>query len=188
MTTKTIYHTLEDRDDPDYVENNGPFICNRKNAWLGEGYYFWESYLHNAHWWGTSYKTGYIICEAKIDSTAQSCFDILDNPEHLKQLQDASSFLTKKGTPSHQMNIGNLIQFLRKNIRSFTYEAVRAKGEGVRHINNKFTESLPFTLGRPAYIDFNPPIQVCLFTKRSLGFRDFRIIFPEDYVVDDYVV
>jgi hypothetical protein len=188
LTTKTIYQTLDDKGDPDHVENHGPFICNRKNAWLGEGYYFWESYLNNAHWWGSSYKNRYIICEAKIESSELICFDILDNPVHIKQLQDAALLLEEKGTPSHQMTIGNLIQFLRNNMMSFTYQAVRAKGEGVRSMKNVYTKSLLFRSGHTAYVDLNPPIQVCLFTKRSLGFRDFRIIFPEEYVIDDYVV
>lgn len=37
---RIIYQTVEDRENPDYVEQHGPFICTNKNAWLGEGYYF----------------------------------------------------------------------------------------------------------------------------------------------------
>ena len=40
---RIIYQTVEDRGNPDYVEQHGPFICTNKNAWLGEGYYFWDT-------------------------------------------------------------------------------------------------------------------------------------------------
>lgn len=36
---KELYQTVEDRDNPDYVLENGPFKCI-SNAWLGDGYYF----------------------------------------------------------------------------------------------------------------------------------------------------
>ena len=49
---RIIYQTVEDRGNPDYVEQHGPFICTNKNAWLGEGYYFWDTIIELAHWWG----------------------------------------------------------------------------------------------------------------------------------------
>ena len=39
----TGYHTVEDRDNPDEIEADGPFKCTRGDAWLGPGYYFWDS-------------------------------------------------------------------------------------------------------------------------------------------------
>jgi len=50
-------------------------ISKRKDAWLGEAYYFWDD-LEDAHKWGTKSKkdTGYYeIYKAKIN-----CEDVLD--------------------------------------------------------------------------------------------------------------
>ncbi|MBK9689303.1 MAG: hypothetical protein IPO65_16695 [Saprospiraceae bacterium] len=74
MVIKTVYQTLENRGNQDYVENNGPFLCSRNNAWLGNGYYFWDSFIENAHWWGWKVKkftNGYFICEAFYDFEKQ---------------------------------------------------------------------------------------------------------------------
>ncbi len=189
MIAKTIYQTLEDRDDPEYVENNGPFLCNRKNAWLSSGYYFWESYEDNAHWWGAGYSNGYIVCKAEIAYDIQNCFDLIDNIEHKEQLDQAAQMMAAKGIPKHQITVGNIIQFLRdRNFKSFEYKGVRAIGNRVRAADSPFSKTLKFTANHHAYIDLRPPVQICLFTKKSLGFRHFRIIFPEDYVVDDYLV
>ena len=48
MGWKTIYQTLENRDNADEVERDGPFLCNRKNAWLGTGYYFGDTFVELA--------------------------------------------------------------------------------------------------------------------------------------------
>jgi hypothetical protein len=47
------YHTQEYRVDSQPL--NEPIICRRKNAWLGEGYYFWTD-LDIAHYWGKDSK------------------------------------------------------------------------------------------------------------------------------------
>ena len=48
MGVKKIFQTLEDRNNPDEVESQGPFICTN-NPWLGKGYYFWDTFLDLAH-------------------------------------------------------------------------------------------------------------------------------------------
>ena len=68
MKDKILYQTLDDNDNADYVEQNAPFPCDRKNSWLGTGYYFWDTFIENAHWWGeVNYKNSYIICKAVCD-------------------------------------------------------------------------------------------------------------------------
>ena len=42
MKLRKAYQTLENRSNPDQIEEQGPFLCRHKNAWLGEGYYFWD--------------------------------------------------------------------------------------------------------------------------------------------------
>lgn len=35
MNDKTLYQTVEDRNNPLEIESEGPFLCVRNNAWLG---------------------------------------------------------------------------------------------------------------------------------------------------------
>lgn len=40
MDRRTLFQAVKDLDNPDEIEQNGPFKCRREDAWLGEGYYF----------------------------------------------------------------------------------------------------------------------------------------------------
>jgi len=67
-----IYQTLEERGNPDDIESYRPFICRSKTAWLAHDYYFWDSFIENAHWWGTKIDTDeYVICEAEASFNPQ---------------------------------------------------------------------------------------------------------------------
>jgi len=103
MKLRKAYQTLENRNNPDQIEEQGPFLCNRKSAWLGEGYYFWDSFIENAHWWGQEgYKNNYVICESTFELDEDKCFNLVDNPEHLKLFE-----FTKKALIEQQIH--NLI-------------------------------------------------------------------------------
>src|SRR5574344_2178285 len=82
MRLADIYQTLEERNNNDQVEKHGPYFCSLyddsgrlkngiKEPWLGEGYYFWDARINDAHWWGkTIYlreKKGYIVCHTQYD-------------------------------------------------------------------------------------------------------------------------
>lgn len=58
MNDKTLYQTVEDRNNPSEIETEGPFLCVRNNAWLGRGYYFWDTFVELAHWWGNTIYQG----------------------------------------------------------------------------------------------------------------------------------
>ena len=93
---RTMYHTQEKRG----IRLDNPIICVRDDAWLGNGYYFWNE-LDDAEQWGqnSKRKTGrYEIYKATID-----CIDVLDtvfNEEHyqfwLKQVEKAAKVIWKK--------------------------------------------------------------------------------------------
>jgi hypothetical protein len=186
---KIIYQTLQDRDNPNEIEGNGPFKCRRKNAWLGQGYYFWESYVENAHWWGEISCFGkYVICKAKVFPNEDNCFDLVDNPMHLEQLRTAADMISEKGLSPSRITVGNVVQFLKDNFDSFQFECVRAKGERVRLPENKFSKPVYFTANGKPYLDLNPPIQICLFGKTSLDLQGYMIVYPEDYVIEDYTI
>ena len=62
-----LLQTIDDQDNPDYVEEHGPFKSVTSH-WLGVGYYFWDSLMRRAHWWGDRHYGGnYMIIASDTD-------------------------------------------------------------------------------------------------------------------------
>lgn len=191
MKIKKIYQTLQDRDNPDYIENNAPFKCKKKNAWLSIGYYFWDTFIENAHWWGKfSYNNSYVICEFKCNFNSHKCFDLVGETEHMLEFENAIKFLKNKKLVNNDTTVSRIISFLRKSI-GFEYEAIRAYG--VNSISNKKEENknyifqIPFVKNGYQYLDYKPLIQICILKKNGLNLREGRIVYPDKYI-DDYVI
>lgn len=187
---RKAYQTLEDRDNPDEVEKDGPFLCNRKDAWLGEGYYFWDSFIENAHWWGQEgarYQNGYIICESSFELN-EKCLDLYDNPEHIKMFNLAIQSMKEQGLfKENKTTLGTIIEFLKQS-PNFTYEAIRANGVNSISQQSSFSKRIPFKLGKNhQYWDATPAIQICFIKKDGLNRKGFKIIYPSEYS-EGYVV
>ncbi|KAA5549203.1 hypothetical protein [Adhaeribacter rhizoryzae] len=191
MRRVIVYQTLEDRDtDLGKLELNGPYPCKWPNTWLGHGYYFWDSFIENAHWWGQeirNYSNGYIICEAICDFNDSDCCDLVGNTEHLKLFHDTYEFLKQKGLANSKTTVGRIIQYLKEDVKTFKYSATRALGFRSKNFHSKFSFTLPFENGKPAYLDFTPAIQICFYSKTSLNLRGYKIKYPPKYS-DDYLV
>lgn len=189
MATKKVYQTLEDRDNPNEIEKNGPFKCRRNNAWMGEGYYFWESFIDNAHWWGkecNSFEDGYVICEAIYTEDEEKCFNLIDNPVHIKMFNDTKALMQEKGLyKDGQTTVSRIIEFLRTTLKIFKYEAVRVYGVNSKFYKSNFSNQTIFDKSHPQkYLDTSLPIQICFYSTSSLNLRNFRIIFPDKYNED----
>ena len=94
MKSTTIYQTLEYRNNNKEIEANGPYFCSLrdtqgniktgvKTPWLGEGYYFWDTRIEDAKWWGrTVYRNkGYVVCETVYDAHSPLLYDLLSDLE-----------------------------------------------------------------------------------------------------------
>ena len=181
MKPRKAYQTLENRNNPDKIEEQGPFLCSHKNAWLGKGYYFWDSFIENAHWWGREgYKSNYVICESTFELDEDKCFNLIDNLDHLKSFQFAKLSLQEKQIHNNPV-VPRVIELLKQQ-KSFKYEAIRANG-----INSKNENRTPFKANRPQYLELSPAIQICFLTKEALNRKDFKIVYPEEYA-EGYVV
>lgn len=93
---RKMYHTQEKWQE----RLVSPVICRRKDAWLGNGYYFWDSDVDAIHW-GNSSKTstGYFeVYKANVD--CENVLDTVFNEEHyrfwVKQLEKAAGHIKKK--------------------------------------------------------------------------------------------
>ena len=185
MAIKTVYQTLEDRGNPDHVENNGPFLCNRNNAWLGSGYYFWDSFIENAHWWGcegAKFKNGYFICKAVYDFDETICFNLIDNPQHFQLFNDAKKIMEEKGLyVPNQTTVSRIIEHIKNILKIFKFQAIRVYGVNSKSFNSGYSNRSIFDKHGTKYLDSLPAIQICFYSKSSLNLRDYTLIYPPEY-------
>lgn len=186
MKIKTLYQTLEDRDNLDHIEENAPFKCNWGNAWLGEGYYFWDTFIENAHWWGkVRHGQSYIICKAECDFNSELCYDLVGETEHMLDFDESIKFMKQMGLIDENTTVSRIINFLREKVPNFNFEAIRVYGiKSISDYNKEYKHRLIFEVSKPQYLDYKPAIQLCLFTKNSLNLRNLKIEFPDEYNPD----
>lgn len=180
-----LFQTLEDRCNVDEIENNGPFKCSNNQAWLGAGYYYWDTFIENAQWWGrTIYQeNNYVIAKSFINFKENELYD-LDNAEVLKAFTEYSSLL-KESYPQKKLSPATVIKHMIDHT-NFEYKAIRARGTSLsyskeNHINNR----LAFT--NSVFLDMNPKIQICIRDKNVIGLDNFKVIYPDTYR-DDFMI
>ncbi len=189
MKIKKIYQTLEDRNNPEYIEKNAPFKCNWKNAWLGEGYYFWDTFIENAHWWGEiRYNTSYVICEGTCVFDTDKCFDLVGTTEHLIEFSEAIEFLKSKKLVNNDTTVARILSFIKSKITDFKYEAIRVYGINSisehRQRSSKYVFRLVFEQSKYQYLDYKPAIQICIFKKGTMELSNMQIVYPDEYNKD----
>lgn len=177
----TLYQAIKDTGDPDKVENNGPIKCNNDGAWLGNGYYFWDSFEDLAHHWGNTHYDGhYMVCSATSEFHQDDVYDLINNPEHILEFREICKRLEAK---YDEISVPFAIEFL-KSIKAYNYKAIRACG--VMSFNT-FTQRIVFSLSHKAFIELLPAWQVCVTDKSILTSGSYKVIFPQEYA-EDYVV
>lgn len=184
MSLRYLYQTLEDRSNIDEIENNGPFLCKNKNAWLGIGYYFWDTSINTAHWWGKkSYKNSYIICKSQYNYNSEVFLDLVGNTNHIDIIKTNADLLYKKS--GIHVTVSMTIEFLKRQTQFLQiFKAIRAYPIYSRDHSHDY---LFFKENHSAFIDLDPPIQMCVIDKSFLYKNKFEIIYPEIYC-NDYLV
>jgi hypothetical protein len=182
-----LYQTLRDRENPDYIEKNAPFHCNRKNAWLGPGYYFWDTLINNAHWWGAkSYSDEYIIVKFTCDDNHERCFDIHGNMEHVQFLKECFECLVNDRLADNYTTVPWLIEYIKKTTDfKVRFDGIRACGQRSKNYEN--TVTMYFNNRLKAFLDLEPAVQLCFFKKNTFNITKGEIVFPSHYV-KGYVV
>ena len=177
MNKLTIFQTLENRENADEIENHGPYMCTRSDAWLGDGYYFWDTFIGHAHSWGKkAYSNKYFICQADFVSNPEQLFDLVGNMQHLNILKEASRMTKEFDRPC---TVAGTIEYLkRKTDFSSDFIAIRARDEYSPNSKNL----LPFTSGSKEYLNITPRVQLCVFQNVSSVVFNFRVIYPEEYI------
>jgi|WetSurMetagenome_2_1015567.scaffolds.fasta_scaffold276741_3 hypothetical protein len=186
MYSKDIYQTLEDRDNPDGIEINGPFKCDRKDAWLGDGYYFWDTFIELAHWWGhKGYNGNYIICKSNFKYENDDIFDLVGNTEHIMDFRKIGDYL-RKNVYKPEISVRYIVDYMKTHVRDFRkYKAIRVNGiDSINGDERMLENRYYFNKNNNAYLDCMPCIQLCVFSKKNIGGDNFKIVYPEMYCED----
>lgn len=155
MRTRQLFQSVEDRGHTLVV----PILCNDNDAWLGKGYYFWDSEIVDAHWWGqTHYNNHYVIYKSEYDYDSLYFLDLLGNTEHRKYFFIFAQALMEKKQKNY--SVGETIEILKRVDVTFnkSYKAIRALPE---NMNNK-TFRVYFDDNERFFLSNRTRIQMCV--------------------------
>lgn len=180
-----LYQTLEDRDNVDYVEANGPFPGDVRDRWLGKGYYYWDTFIDAAHYWGyVSYKIkgkGYIIAKSEVSIPADKLLNLLE-PEQLAMFTNWRDCYAKT-FPETEVTVEKVLTPAEKIMGSaFPYIAIKAEFRE-SFINKGYQDRIypRVNSNGKAYLDLKPPVQICIKDKSIIGSDNFKVIYPLKY-------
>ncbi len=183
MFETIVHHTVQDLHNPQYVEDNAPFkmVNKGKGTYLGQGYYFWDNHFELACWWGEVHcNNKYMVCEANFEIPNSDFCDLVGSRADQMYFQECIEMLKAEVN-----TMGAIIDLLialeqrpeRKGI--FSYKAIRAvdiyKGAFPQHLVN-------FNTGKDGITLLNPKFIVCLFKKDAQILKNFKIIYPDNYL------
>lgn len=175
------YQTLEDKDNIDHIEAEGPFECRRKDAWLGFGYYFWDTNMDWAIAWGENsyktYKKDFVIAKCQLDLT-NNCFDLVGNVKHQMDLMQSMQVMIKSNKIKNEDEkiIPNILLFM-KSMGLFDFKSIRASDM------HKNILKLHFKTGKGEYMIINQRVQICVIEKKDVLLRPFSVVYPENYLL-----
>jgi hypothetical protein len=156
-----LYQTLTNINRAN-LEQNGPIICTDENAWLGTGYYFWDTDIDNAHWWGKVHcRNNYLILRADAQ---------YDDVEHLKIFSDLSNLLSKELHGGKRVRVSEVIEMFLE-MDDFSFQAIRAA-----HVVNG--TRIFFTEKGKEFMSLQPKVQVCLFNNAALSLHNLIVVYP----------
>ena len=147
-----IYQTLENKGTDEEIRSHGPFFSSNfddqgrrrlgvKIPWFGPGYYFWDTYIEDAHWWGRVAKNNdYVIYGSSYDLHSPYVLDFTENSQR-KDIDDCARLICEKLLPpGAKLTFPLLLAYLRK-MNDNQIKAVRIQPEPCR---NKQPEKTPY--------------------------------------------
>lgn len=189
MRNTEIFQTLEYRQNDTEVEAHGPYFCYERNTdgtlkkgtkepWLGEGYYFWDSRISDAKWWGnTVYRekgTGYVVCKTSYDQHSPLLYDMVGVTSMFDSFVDCAEYL-KEVRKVKVISFPSVLSYLKKHTSfQHKYKAIRVWPSplSISTTGISFPGQNKIVLGRA------DKIQVCFFDKTLLT-NPFQIVHRE---------
>ena len=180
----------------------GPIYCSTRDARLGEGYYFWDSAINAAHWWGRQhYQGNYIICQSFYDAHSDHYFDLLGNVEHRSILNECADILRQR--KPDDFSLAEVLELLKCQLPQFKelYWAIRAEAINKSYPDRKHDIPLvkgecslcdevdiPFAYGgKRLVLSCSQRVQVCVMNLAFLLEGEYRSVYSE-YRDELYVV
>lgn len=192
MRDTDIYQTLEDRQNYGEVEEHGPYFCyarydNKtpkrgiKEPWLGEGYYFWDTRIADAQWWGdTVYsQKGYIICHTTYDQHSPLLYDLVGNMMHFDEFVACAKYIKAK-LNTDAVSFPMVLTYMKK-LSSFDYKAIRAWPHP--YTVEKTIVSFP---GNKLVLGKTDKIQICFFDKTLLK-NPYKIVENKTFAANQTI-
>lgn len=178
-----LYQTLEDRNNVDYVEANGPFLGDVRERWLGKGYYYWDSIIDAAHYWGyVSYKLNgknYIIAKTELNIPQDRLLNLLEPEQIIMFSKWMDSFA--QTFPDVDVTVEKVITHA-ENIMGTAFPYIAIKAEFRNSFKNRGYQARIYpNRGGKAYLDLKPPVQICIRDKSIIGADNFKVIYPIEY-------
>lgn len=193
MKTTDIYQTLEDRQNDEEVEDHGPYFCSERYAngilksgtkepWLGEGYYFWDTRIADARWWGDIVysRKGYIICKTTYDQNSPLLYDLVGDIRQFDEFIDCAELIKKK-LNLKTVKFPVVLAYMKKENVDFNYKAIR-----VWPHPNTF-EKTPIRFPDAKVVLCKPDkIQICFFDKTLLT-EPYRIVGEKAFTANQTI-
>lgn len=179
MNITNIYQTLEDRGNYPEIESHGPYFCSLrddcgrlkkgiKEPWLGEGYYFWDTRIDDARWWGEKiyerHMKGYIVCHTCYDQHSPLLYDMVGSISMFDDFIECAKII-KSEKKEKKIAFPVVLEYLRQR-EGFDYKAIRVWPDPIKHITNPHAEV--FFPWQQATIKKLGKIQICFFDKTLL--------------------
>ena len=193
MNATDIYQTLEDRQNDEEVEDHGPYFCSERYAngilksgtkepWLGEGYYFWDTRIADARWWGdTVYcRKGYIICKTTYDRNSPLLYDLVGDIRQFDECIDCAELIRKK-LNLKTIKFPVVLAYMKKEKVDFNYKAIRAWP----HPNTFEKTPVRFPDAKVALCKPDK-IQICFFDKTLLT-APYRIVGKKAFTANQTI-
>jgi hypothetical protein len=172
MKLTDIYQTLENRCNDKDIEEHGPFFCAMrdqhgnlkegvKEPWLGEGYYFWDTRMEDAMWWGEHVypAKGYIVCHTQYDQHSDLLYDLVGDLKAFDEFEQHAKLIKEKMKLA-KVTFPLVLAYLKK-AGKFNFKAIRVwpyshQGTAVVFPGGKLT------------LRKTEKVQVCFFDKTLL--------------------
>lgn len=159
-----------------------PIFCNSDDAWLGDGYYFWDDSLESAKWWGDiHYKRNYIICESSYDSHSDDYLDLIGNQEDRRYFKRCADAVCRKKYDKY--TVGEILEIIKQKDPNFDALAIRAYPLSIKH---SCCNVVYFSDNRFC-IEFNEKFQMCVIDLNFL-IKDYTPIEYPDILNEDFAI
>jgi len=186
MARKVLYQTVKDKGNPKEIKENGPILCSNDDAWLGHGYYFWDTFEDLGHWWGQyKLRVPYMLWKALCDFDTKSCLDLHGEPEHLALFISMIKLVKDQNIEDDPENttVSDVLYYIRNVVGINHFTSVRVSGElSIGAKNLTYNLKLPFEIGKNQFLNLLPPIQLCIYDLEAMNFREHDLIYPDHYM------